>query len=316
MNVSTHAGEGMRPMMVVASAVGVGVAMFVIKHGWRLAARRVVQGRDRFQLEELPFDTGVLGVRTARVKASTDPTVHEVQAVHKRAASQGFELVYWSRPAGNDTALLLSCYSGPHFVDTKVWYTLDITEKAITTLRAVAAAGMGMEAVQFYAQDEPPERVDEVLQLGFAAGVYSRFNCDPQLSTAQFRKMYGTWMRNCLGLGDKLLADVIFVVRRGDNGTILGVIAVKSPALHGIAGEVQVPLLAVDEKIRNGGIGSALIAAALQWLMDNGERVAKFSTQVHNPARRLYRRFGSRQLPGAVHDYHFWIALESRQSTS
>lgn len=91
--------------------------------------------------------------------------------------------------------------------------------------------------------------------------------------------------------------DGVFVAEEA--GEIVGYITTRLDRFTGIG---RIPNLAVDERFRGRGIGSALIRHALDWMRDQGMAMAKIETLVQNErGQALYPRFGFREIARQIH---------------
>lgn len=84
-----------------------------------------------------------------------------------------------------------------------------------------------------------------------------------------------------------------------EDGVMAGYITTRVDAFSRIG---RIPNLAVDPAFRGRGIGSDLIAFALQWLREQGMELAKIETLEQNErGQALYPRFGFREVARQIH---------------
>jgi len=136
--------------------------------------------------------------------------------------------------------------------------------------------------------------------LSLAAGVYSRFHCDPRFPRDKFEELYRIWIERSVR---RELADVVLVARDATEPTsgLLGMVTVSAAEAAGSIG-----LIAVAEMARGRGVGRRLIEAAHVWMRQCDAVEGRVVTQRANlPACRLYERAGYR-LSTVEHYYHFW----------
>jgi ribosomal protein S18 acetylase RimI-like enzyme len=82
-------------------------------------------------------------------------------------------------------------------------------------------------------------------------------------------------------------------------GEVIGYVTTRLDRFSSIG---RIPNLAVDERHRGSGIGSALIEHALEWMRDHGMAMAKIETLVQNErGQALYPRFGFREVARQIH---------------
>jgi dTDP-4-amino-4,6-dideoxy-D-galactose acyltransferase len=207
------------------------------------------------------------------------------------AQEQGVALVYWSTWSGRRlTADLLNEFSGT-LVDQKVTFAVQI-EQAARAVRLVAPADIRVEE-----WDAQPAS-DELIRLGIAAGVHSRFRTDPRIPAGKCTELYATWAKRSTM---HELSDLVLVAIAA-SGRPAGLLtaSIRDEA-------ASIGLLAVDEGFRGRGIGSTLISRAHAWMCRRGAETCDVVTQLGNKAAcRLYESCGY-QLALAQDFYHFWV---------
>ncbi len=141
-----------------------------------------------------------------------------------------------------------------------------------------------------------PEDMDAVLDLSIRAWepVFQSF--EQVLGSSIYHRIYPDWVpmqrsvvRTSCEEHDTWVADV--------DGNVAGFIVCK---LNVDPGTGEVDMLAVDPAFQRRGIGDALNQFALQYLRENGMKLAVVGTggdPGHAPARRAYERAGYRPLP-------------------
>jgi ribosomal protein S18 acetylase RimI-like enzyme len=84
-----------------------------------------------------------------------------------------------------------------------------------------------------------------------------------------------------------------------EEGEVAGYVTCRLDRETGIG---RIPNLAVDERHRGSGTGSALIRHALEWMREQGMAMAKIETLVQNErGQALYPRFGFREVARQIH---------------
>jgi len=84
-----------------------------------------------------------------------------------------------------------------------------------------------------------------------------------------------------------------------EDGEVAGYITTRLDRFTGIG---RIPNLAVDERFRGSGIGSALIEFAIAWMRGQGMAMAKIETLVQNErGQALYPRFGFHEVARQIH---------------
>lgn len=122
-----------------------------------------------------------------------------------------------------------------------------------------------------------------VCALLFLSGRLSRFSVDPRISSAQFEKLYETWLvktmlRYPFGLVNtyQIDDDIVGLLSADWNGSVC-----------------SVGLLAVLEKAQGNGIATKLVRHIEQFCLQKGIRSLQVKTQLSNHgARALYLRCG------------------------
>jgi dTDP-4-amino-4,6-dideoxy-D-galactose acyltransferase len=144
---------------------------------------------------------------------------------------------------------------------------------------------------------QPVEDLAQLRALAVASGASSRFMLEERLPAGKAAELYERWMDN--SLTGALAAKVLVAVRAG---AVVGMVTVGERA-----GAADIGLIAVDEAARGGGVGGALVAAALAWGRSAGLDQATVVTQGHNRAAcALYERCGY-AVRDTVQVYHAWL---------
>jgi dTDP-4-amino-4,6-dideoxy-D-galactose acyltransferase len=126
------------------------------------------------------------------------------------------------------------------------------------------------------------EDLPALRELAASAFVHNRFAVDRAFSDREVRAFHREWVTNL----HRGLAKAVLITEHG--GEIAGFVAC---ALQGGMG--RIPLIAVQEKARGVGVGSALVKAALAWFSAAGATEVRVKTQVTNVnAAVLYERNG------------------------
>jgi ribosomal protein S18 acetylase RimI-like enzyme len=91
--------------------------------------------------------------------------------------------------------------------------------------------------------------------------------------------------------------DGVFVAE--EEGAVAGYVTTRLDHFTGIG---RIPNLAVDERFRGKGIGTALIEHAVQWMRQQGMDMAKIETLDQNDrGQALYPRCGFREVARQIH---------------
>jgi dTDP-4-amino-4,6-dideoxy-D-galactose acyltransferase len=136
---------------------------------------------------------------------------------------------------------------------------------------------------------------EQLLNLAFESGKFSRFKTDKAFKNNEFFKLYSEWIRKSV---NRTIADDLFV--SGKVNEIQGFITI---IIKGVV--AQIDLIAVDRKYRGLGIGSALIKYAINQAQTLGCLKIKVITQYKNrTAIDLYEKNGF-ELTDMIYIYHY-----------
>lgn len=137
---------------------------------------------------------------------------------------------------------------------------------------------------------------EQLKQLAIQSGIWSRFNRDPRIGGSKFEALYTIWMNNSL---NRTIAKEVLIYQVEEK--IAGVVTLGEKNGRGDIG-----LLAVDERYRGMGIGTALMAAAEHWSASQGYTSMQVVTQgLNRPACALYEKSGC-VVENTIYFYHFW----------
>lgn len=144
--------------------------------------------------------------------------------------------------------------------------------------------------------DKEKDSYDELLDLVYLSGLYSRFKTDKNFQNQEFSRLYKEWI-------NKSLNDTntkVLVVRSGrEFGGFVTLEMVDNVS-------AKIGLISVGEKHQGKGFGSILISYAERLAMASGRSVLKVVTQYENkPAVYLYEKNGF-ILESLIYIYHFW----------
>jgi len=139
-------------------------------------------------------------------------------------------------------------------------------------------------------------KLDELYQLAFESGRYSRFALDPRFSTAHFEKLYTAWIDNSI---NKTFADGFLVYQV--NEEIRGFVTYQIKDDRGVIG-----LIATSPKHQGQGIGTQLINGVESQLATNGISTLQIPTQLKNEgACNFYKKLGYSPVE-TTYLKHYW----------
>ena len=225
----------------------------------------------------LDWDTAQLGIPTAKITSITP----EILAEAKQA---GIKLVYFQTPASDLAQIKLARELNGILVDNKITYLMSLKDLSLPT----------DPDVKSYRDTKPS---DQLIQLAYESGLYSRFRADPNLSDQQFKNIYKTWITNSV---NHSIADDVLII--SENNNLLGMVTVGDKNHRGDIG-----LLAVSETARGKNIGTRLVKAAQKYFIEKKYSHSQVVTQQNNtPACKLYEKCGY-HVEKTECFFHFWV---------
>lgn len=235
-------------------------------------------------IQWLDWDSDVLGIKVARLTAAQFSS-DELKSVLTDLAKQGAKLVYWASNSDCQASQQAAVELNGFLADRKVTYLCNLAHlnKPFETLHAIEEY-----------QAELPD--NELIELAYLSGLYSRFRTDKQLSQAQFEKVYRIWITNSV---NKQIAEKVLVIRKDDH--LAGMITLGEKQGRGDIG-----LLAVNERYQGMKIGAALVSAAQHYFAQRYQWSQVVTQENNIPACRLYERCGY-YIEKVENFYHFWL---------
>lgn len=232
----------------------------------------------------LPWDSDVLGIKVARLTAAQYST-EQLRLLLTELAHQGARLVYWA--AASD------CLRSQQAAAELKGFLAD---RKITYLCRLADLNYDIDychVIEPY-QSKLPEQ--ELFELAYLSGLYSRFRMDKEISQTQFEEVYRVWMTNSV---NRQIADDVLVIKYQQH--IAGMITLGEKQGRGDIG-----LLAVHPSYQGMKMGAALVTAAQRYFAPNYQWSQVVTQEANMPARHLYERCGY-HLEKIENFYHFWL---------
>lgn len=155
-----------------------------------------------------------------------------------------------------------------------------------------------MDNISEIFDDLSTKDLSKLNKLAFDAGKYSRFKRDEYFNNNEFNNLYIAWVINSINhkIADKVL------VYRGENEEIKGFMTLTFNKL-----DTNIGLIAVDNDVRQQGIGRRLIERAKYYAQIYGSKKLVVSTQLENiPACSFYKK-NNFKLTNQYFIYHLWI---------
>lgn len=134
---------------------------------------------------------------------------------------------------------------------------------------------------------------NDLLELAFQSGEYSRFFRDKRLTNREFEKLYSIWISQAAESGHVFVAKI--------QGKLIGLVSYRK-----IDEIFEIGLIAVHPDYRGYGIGKALIAKVEQLARDRSIHEVRIPTQKENrPAMGFYKSLGYHIIQ-EKYIYHYW----------
>lgn len=229
------------------------------------------------KIELLDWDTNFFGIKIGKVLLNND-SLADLNALKDTAKKENYRLLYLIADEADTTQASAIAVE----VDVKATYQVPTMSIALN-----------VPIIEYTST----ESTAELLELGIASGVYSRFYTDKNFPTGSFERMYKIWIEKSL---NKQMADHFFVYMLEDK--IVGFVSVKLEAHKG-----TMCLMAVNKAYRGRGIGKAFVQYVQNFFYHNGIPLCSLDTQGHNiEAIQLYDRMGFK-LTAALRYYHLWL---------
>ncbi|MES2864781.1 MAG: GNAT family N-acetyltransferase [Bacteroidota bacterium] len=138
--------------------------------------------------------------------------------------------------------------------------------------------------------------VEEIYDLAYESGKYSRFLRDSLFGESNFKKLYKTWVDNSIS---KQFADDIFLYFIEDK--LVGFVTYKKHSTYG-----QIGLIAVSKNFQGKGIGRQLIVEVENSLFRTGIKKLRIPTQLENKeACFFYKKIGYKIIESTPIK-HYW----------
>jgi ribosomal protein S18 acetylase RimI-like enzyme len=235
----------------------------------------------------LNWDSDFFGFRVARLQDVADT---EIQEVLKDLTSHHYRLAVLFSGDGDSAIHRGAADNNGLLVDRKVTYARPVPDAPLT-------AATGTTAEMNIRVNPPDLKPEDLFDLAYLAGSYSRFRTDKNFPENDFKRLYTQWVINSL---NGRFADYTLVHR--DNQGTGGFATLKTE------GDVaRIGLISVDTGRQNQGIGKALVNETLKICIGRHIPVIEVDTQLDNTqACRFYEKAGfSVKEVRFVH--HFWL---------
>ncbi len=163
-------------------------------------------------------------------------------------------------------------------------------EKKVTFQKTLRPIGSGSSEIKLY--QSGLDSFEELQQLAFISGRYSRYKLDSNFTTNEFQKLYSAWIKK----------EEIDILIYKDDHKIVGFITVEKVDIN----LSRVGLIAVDPKHQRKGIAQKLVAEAEILSMEKGNFQMHISTQSQNTAAMNFYKKNGYTIHSIVNIYHYW----------
>lgn len=235
------------------------------------------------QYQTLDWDSQTFGIPTATITKG-DVSPDELRETLQSLRTMGTKLVYFPSDYPLNDQDLLRSFDGI-LADEKVTFA----KKLDSPFHETVDTHMHSYSLPFVS--------DELLQLAFDSGLYSRFKVDPHFVHGEYQTIYRIWIEK--SVSGEIAHDVLVYE---DEGSILGMVTVGEKKGRGDIG-----LVAVSGQARGKGIGKKLMVAAEADFRKRHYAEIQVVTQgINEAAVKLYTGSGF-HLDKKVFLYHFWL---------
>jgi dTDP-4-amino-4,6-dideoxy-D-galactose acyltransferase len=232
-------------------------------------------------IKYLEWDSNFLDFKVGSI---SQLNIETLELELENAKSEKYKLIYIFAAADCFVPTdFLQKYNGK-LVDRKVLYVHELSDQAIANY----------DQTNLYIS---PEVSDDLLQLAYESGKYSRFKLDKNLTNKVFTDMYKLWIENSV---KGQIADRIYAVEQDNKITAMVTLKTESEAL-------RIGLIATASESQGKGYGKQLINRTKQTAIELGLKHIEVSTQYDNKqACRFYEACGF-QIKSITNIYHFWL---------
>jgi dTDP-4-amino-4,6-dideoxy-D-galactose acyltransferase len=236
-------------------------------------------------IEYLSWDSDFFNKKIGKISYDI-PDETKLKKVLEKAKTEHYQLLYIFAPErlciGDE---ILKNYSGK-LVDRRILYSHQIEN--------ILERNQFSEIVTLYS-----EKVlsNELENLAYLSGKYSRFNLDENFEQDIFRRLYKTWIIKSV---QKEMADSVLIVK--DYDTIVGMVTLNYGEKVGTIG-----LIAVSALAQGKGYGKKLINACIYDLYKRNISTLEVPTQANNISACLFYEKCGFTCKLITNIYHFWL---------
>lgn len=231
----------------------------------------------------LEFDTALFGFKTGRIQTA-DKSAEALQLQLDAAKQEGYRVLYWFTDQTGEAA---GTQAGGLLADRKRTYARSTNGFGYFDL-------LGNWFISSYKEDKPDQ---ELYQLAFAAGAYSRFQTDPGFGREGFEKLYAKWIEK--SVSRELAKEVLYIEDFGQKRAML-TLGIKND-------RPDIGLVATAADYRGRGMAGDLIKSSIVWAINRDYKEVQVVTQGDNRgACKLYESLGYKMESEEL-VFHFWL---------
>ena len=232
------------------------------------------------EIKHLQWDSDFFGMKIGQIVLNS---LNNLSVLLTEAQNSGYQLIYvFCIEKLEIDAETLEHFNGK-LVDRKLLY-----EKKIETVK---------EPLSIVSEYKSNFLTEELEQLAYESGNFSRFKSDNNFKEEDFNNLYKTWVLNSI---KHQIADHVFVAKENDQ--IKGMVTLKINKKDG-----QIGLMAVSPDAQGKGYGKSLISACEKKLSEIKIPKLEVPTQFNNKQACMFYEKCGFHIKSAINIYHFWL---------
>lgn len=232
-------------------------------------------------LEALNWDSNFFNKKIGAISIATEFSTTELTEQFNTAVKEKYELVYLFNTSHQKIDNTITAKFQGKLVDTKV-----IFQKHISNLNYTETSNI---------KSYTGELDNELIELAYLSGEYSRFKTTDDFSITDFKALYFEWIKNSIA---REIADEVFVFLEKEK--IVGFITVSIQ--NGIGG---IGLIAVHPNFQGKKIGGQLINKVNNYLLSQNIYQLQVPTQKANKLACQFYLKNNFKIISTQDIYHF-----------
>jgi dTDP-4-amino-4,6-dideoxy-D-galactose acyltransferase len=236
---------------------------------------------------KMQWESGFFGFPVATIINHNGP---ELKSILKQLSLLDYKLAFLFSSEKDVELQQYAAKNGGLLVDRKVTYKRSVPIQIIPDKQS-ENHGKSIRINPSHIQAE------ELFDLAYSAGHYSRFKADQNFRKNDFKRLYSQWVINSL---NGQLADYTIVVYGAEG--IEGFSTLK--LTNNIA---KIGLISVDASKQNQGIGKSLIQESFRICVEKMVSTIEVVTQMDNSEACLFYEKVGFSILSIHYVYHFWL---------